>query len=274
MFGKNRPGKCATQIVFQNLYFLSGHVFHDFNFSDFWSDSPTGTPFEPATEVYIERSIRDSYAPDGEPPEPYFYSILPYTLSEPCCRAFIPRLPRPADYRAGLLPQQALSILVHPFGGEWHLDGDTDEIAAGLRDFLDQLPEPLVRQLSKFGWDEFYEDTWLYEPDEVLRRLPQHLPPDITTVLTRPPRKHGFDADMENHLKVASVVNAYGPDWKKNLPRICAELDNLSVPHPDHWGGWTNAVATGKQERMIKGIQYRLMMVKKKSGAIGNTPQR
>ncbi len=249
--------------MFHNLYFLSGRVFRDFNFSDFWADS-TGTPFESVTEVYIEHVIQESYASDSEPPEPYFDSILPFTLSALCCGAFIrsnPGLPiTNRDYYLSKLFQ----FLYIPLVESAHLTyGAADEIASQLSDFLDQLPEPMVLELSKFDWSGFYEDTWFYEPAAVVKRLPQHLPQDITMGASRP-RKRGFDPDMENHCKVSNVVKGY-PDWKKNLSHICAELDDSDVPYPEQWSGWRNAIATGKQERVIKAIQYRLMMVKKRS---------
>lgn len=252
--------------MFQNLYFLSDPAFRNFNFSDFWSESPARAPFESVPEEYIEARIRESYAPDSKPPEPYFYSILPFTLSERCCKAFLrsnPGLPiTERDYYLSKLFQFLYRPLIESAPIDW---SGTDEIAALLCAFLDQLPDRVVSELSKFDWQGFYQDTWLYEPLEVINRLPQHLPRDLSLTAGRAPRKHGFDPDMENHVKVAGVVTTHGPDWKQDLPQICAELDDLGVPHPEEWAGWSSALETGKQERVIKAIQYRLMMVKKKS---------
>jgi hypothetical protein len=167
------------------------------------------------------------------------------------------------DYYLSKLFQFLYRPLVERAHLEW---SKTDEIAAGLRNFLDQLPAPLVCELSRFDWPGFYEDTWLYEPREVLQRLPQHLPSDMSQDVSRTQRKHGFDADMENHLKVAAVAKEYGPEWKGNLPQICVKLDDLEVPHAEQWVGWRSALETGKQDLVIKAIQYRLRMVKTKSG--------
>ena len=250
--------------MFQNLNFISGRVFRDFNFATFWSDSPTGAPFESVSEEYIVNVIHQSYASERDPPEPYFYSILPFTLSAPCCGAFVrsnPGLPiTERDYYLSKLFQFLYIPLIESAPGTYWAH---DEIASQLSEFLDQLPEPMVLELSRFDWSGFYADTWFYEPAEVVQRLPQHLPQDI--IGASRPRKHGFDADMENHCKVSTVVRRY-PDWKKNLTQICAELDDLGVPYPDQWDGWGDAIATGKQERVIKAIEYRMMMVKKRSG--------
>jgi hypothetical protein len=254
--------------VFENLYFLSDTAFRNFNFSDFWADSATETPFEPVSEQYIEARIRDAYAPDGEPPEIYFYSILPFTLSELCCKAFLrsnPGLPiSERDYYLSKLFQFLYRPLVESVHLEWIEAG---EIAAGLRDFLDQLPELVISKLARFDWEGFYQDTWLYEPRDVLPRLPQHLPSDISQDVSQTPRKRGFDPDMENHLKVASIVAECESDWKGNLPQICVKLDDLEVPYPEQWAGWRRALETGKQDLVIKAIQYRLRMVKMKSRA-------
>jgi hypothetical protein len=148
---------------------------------------------------------------------------------------------------------------------------EAGDIAEGLRDFLDQLPELVISQLARFDWEGFYQDTWLYEPREVLQRLAQHLPSDNSQDVSRTPRKRGFDPDMENHLKVARTVAEWGPEWKRDLPQICVKLDDLGVPHSEQWAGWRSALEAGKKEGVVKAIEYRLRMVKAKSGT--STPK-
>lgn len=59
-----------------------------------------------------------------------------------------------------------------------------------------------------------------------------------------PRRRHGFQADMVRHQKIASVVDQYAPGWRTGstsyrheavLKRICRGLDEAEIDIPPSW---------------------------------------
>jgi hypothetical protein len=60
----------------------------------------------------------------------------------------------------------------------------------------------------------------------------------------KPPRTHGFPANMVHHDKIATVVNRHAPNWRVGsnayrnetlLEEICRDLDEAGVDIPKSW---------------------------------------
>jgi hypothetical protein len=155
--------------LFRNIYF-SSKSFRDHNWNDFFGD------LRQDEEPYIEAALRRSYADPREPgPEPYFYKILPVTLTAESCESFLrsSSLPIAArDYYLSKLFQFLHVPLVLKFG----LENDPTQVSKPLEEFLDGISPECTEKLAEFDWSEFYEDTLRYDLPEVLRRLPLHLP--------------------------------------------------------------------------------------------------
>src|SRR5713101_1649334 len=104
--------------MFRNLYFFSPN-FRNHNFSDFFDD------IREDSEVYLEAALKEGYADGGL--EPYFYSILPLTMSPESCASFIranPQLPiTERDYYLSKLFQFLYVPIKIRFSLE---DGETD----------------------------------------------------------------------------------------------------------------------------------------------------
>ena len=155
--------------MFRNIYF-SSKSFRNHNWNDFLGD------LRQDEEPYIEAALRRSYADPREPgPEPYFYKILPVTLTAESCESFLrsSSLPIAArDYYLSKLFQFLHVPLVLKFG----LENDPTQVSKPLEEFLDGISPECKEKLAEFDWSEFYEDTLRYDLPEVLRRLPLHLP--------------------------------------------------------------------------------------------------
>lgn len=151
--------------MFQNIYF-SCQSFRDYNWSNFFDD------LRQVGEAYIEAELRRSY--DSFGPEPYFYSILPVTLTPKSCESFLRSTNLPIAARDYYL-SKLFQFLHLPLELKFHLEYPT-EISKLLEEFLDGIPRESMERLSEFDWPQFYDDTRRYDLDEVLRRLPLHLP--------------------------------------------------------------------------------------------------
>jgi len=155
--------------LFHNIYF-SCKPFRDHNWNDFFGD------LRQDEEAYLEAALRRSYDhPEDPEPEPYFYRILPVTLASGSCESFLrlTSLPIAArDYYLSKLFQFLHVPLVLKFG----LENDPRQVSEPLEEFLDGIPADCTERLAEFDWSAFYEDTQRYDLDEVLRRLPGHLP--------------------------------------------------------------------------------------------------
>ena len=152
--------------MFHNIYF-SCKSFRNHNWSDFFGD------LRQEEEPYIEAHLRRSYADPG--PEPYFYSILPVTLTPGSCESFLRSTSLPIvarDYYLSKLFQFLHVPLVLKFG----LENDPRQVSEPLEEFLDSIPAEYTARLAEFDWPQFYDDTLCYDLPEVLRRLPLHLP--------------------------------------------------------------------------------------------------
>lgn len=151
--------------MFHNLYPFC-KPFRDHNWNDFFDD------LQQDKEDYIEQQLRDGYGGDG--PEPCFYYIFPLTLSPPACDSFLrsTNLPIVArDYYLSKLYQ----FLYVPLRIQFHLD-HRDSVPDKLKEFLDGIPAGYLERLAEFDWGGFYQDSFDYDLEEVLRRLPSHLP--------------------------------------------------------------------------------------------------
>jgi hypothetical protein len=160
-------GDVEGTALFHNIYF-SCKSFRNHNWSDFFGD------LRQDEEPYIEAELRRSYA-DSLGPEPYFYRILPVTLTPESYESFLrsTNLPIGArDYHLSKLFQ----FLYLPLILKFLLEGDATEVSKRLEEFLDGIPPECTERLAEFDWSEFYDETLHYELDDVLRRLPLHLP--------------------------------------------------------------------------------------------------
>ena len=181
--------------MFHNIYF-SCKSFRNHNWNDFFGD------LRQDDEPYIEAALRRSYANPHEPgPEPYFYSILPVTLTPESCESFLrsSSLPIAArDYYLSKLFQFLHVPLVLKFG----LENDPTQVSEPLEEFLDGIPAECTAKLAEFDWSAFYEDTLRDDLPEVLRRLPLHLP----VIKQEPPaekmtKERWFDEQWPRRLK-------------------------------------------------------------------------
>jgi hypothetical protein len=156
--------------LFRNIYF-SCKSFRDHNWNDFSGD------LRHDEELYIEAELRRSYcANPREPgPEPYFYKILPVTLTPDSCESFLRSTSLPIAARDYYL-SKLFQFLHVPLVMKFRLENDPSEVSKPLEEFLDGISPECTERLAEFDWSEFYEDTLRYDLREVLRRLPLHLP--------------------------------------------------------------------------------------------------
>jgi hypothetical protein len=153
--------------LFRNIYF-SCKSFRNHNWSDFFDD------LRQDEEEYIEAALRMGYAePPG--PEPYFYTILPLTLTPESCEGFLKSTSLPIAARDYYL-SKLFQFLYLPLMLKFPLEADATEVSKRLEEFLDGIPPECMERLAEFDWPQFYGDTLGYELDDVLRRLPLHLP--------------------------------------------------------------------------------------------------
>jgi hypothetical protein len=153
--------------LFRNIYF-SCKSFRNHNWSDFFGD------LRQDEEEYIEAALRRGYAePPG--PEPYFYTILPLTLTPESCEGFLKSTSLPIAARDYYL-SKLFQFLYLPLTLKFPLEADATEVSKRLEEFLDGIPPECMERLAEFDWPQFYGDTLGYELHDVLRRLPLHLP--------------------------------------------------------------------------------------------------
>ena len=153
--------------MFRNIYLFS-QAFRDHNWNDFFDD------LRQDKESYIEGELQRSYGDAGWP-EPYFDRTLPVTLTRESCESFLRSTSLPItarDYYLSKLFQFLYSALLANF----QLEHRETEVRERLEQFLDGIPQECTERLKEFDWTEFYADTLNYELDDVLRRLPLHLP--------------------------------------------------------------------------------------------------
>jgi hypothetical protein len=153
--------------LFQNIYFFS-ESFRDHNWSDFFRD------LRQDPELYIQAALRRGYA-DTAGPEPYFYSILPLTLTPASCASFLKSSTLPITARDYYL-SKLFQFLYLPLGLKFPLEGGSTAVVERLQEFLDGITPDRVERIAEFDWSQFYEDTLSYGLEDVLLRLPRHLP--------------------------------------------------------------------------------------------------
>ena len=118
---------------FNNL--TGSQAFLDSNFSNFFADDNPGLSMEEVGQAYISARLSE---PDS--PEPYFWSVLPTTLSEACCASFLrhhrlPALPR--DYYLSKLYQ----FVFEAFRCVYRLEDPATEVARTVHQLLGQIPD-------------------------------------------------------------------------------------------------------------------------------------
>jgi hypothetical protein len=153
--------------LFRNIYF-SSESFRDHNWSDFFPD------LRQDQELYIEAALRRGYA-DTAGPEPYFYSILPLTLTPESCASFLKSSTLPIAARDYYL-SKLFQFLYLPLGLKFRLEGHSTAVVKRLEEFLDGITPDRLDRIAEFDWSQFYGDTLRYRLEDVLRRLPLHLP--------------------------------------------------------------------------------------------------
>lgn len=152
---------------FHNIYF-SCKPFRDHNWNDFFGG------LHQDQEPYIEAELRRSYA-DPIGPEPYFDRILPITLTPESYESFLRCTSLPIGERDYYL-SKLFQFLYLPLVLKFRLESDPNGVIERLEEFLNDIPPEGTVQLAEFDWSQFYEDTRRYELEDVLRRLPLHLP--------------------------------------------------------------------------------------------------
>jgi hypothetical protein len=77
-------------------------------------------------------------------------------------------------------------------------------------------------------------------------------------------RGPGRRADAEGNRRIASIIQQFGPDWRKHLPKVCETLDKKKVPltRSKKWktkgcSDWTDVLADDP-EGLVKALQHRL----------------
>jgi hypothetical protein len=156
---------CRGRTLFRNLYYFCP-PFRDHNWSDFFDD------LRQDKESYIEGQLRE--ASHGYGPEPYFYSIFPVTLRPESCESFLKSTDLPITARDYYL-SKLFQFLYVPLEVNFPLE-DRDDIRKSLEEFLDGIPVEYAERLAEFDWSEFYNDSRTRDLEDVLRRLPLHLP--------------------------------------------------------------------------------------------------
>jgi len=100
-------------------------------------------------------------------------------------------------------------------------------------------------------------------------------------------RRHGFEAEMDRHNSIASIVGRHDSYWENgstrwrndsNLKSICTDLDQSEIDIPKNWKtaktpsltglrlkGWGDALELGCKKLITDQIRYSLEMVRKKT---------
>ena len=271
-------------MAFHNLYFSA--EFREHNFCDFFAD---GNPFgriDPVPHSYIEGHLRLSFLPRPEGGlEPYFWQILPFTLSEKACRSYLRTQSLPADerdYYLSKLFQFIYTVLstryFAPDEDDWRSLGSLGQEVVEL---LGEIPVELLPPDDRIDWVDFwwdcYDDARELPLPEVLSRLSERLRLTIQSATEGIPggRRHGPAPDLTSQRDVAAVVSMISGslrgDWKgrDGLLAICKELDRRQVPISRAWSkwskkptSWVSALAAHK-ERVVKALEYRLEQAEK-----------
>jgi hypothetical protein len=119
--------------LFTNLTY--SQAFLDFNFCDFFAEDAPGGQIGEVGEAYLSSQLK---GPDS--PEPYFWRILPTTLSPACCDTFLRhnRLPAmPRDYYLSKLHQ----FIYEAFRCVYSLVEPESEIRRSVHNLLDRIPD-------------------------------------------------------------------------------------------------------------------------------------
>ncbi len=185
--------------MFRNIYFFC-KPFRNHNWNDFFGD------LRQDEEAYIEAELRRSYTTQWAP-EPYFYRILPVTLTPESCESFLKSTSLPIAARDYYL-SKLFQFLHLPLVLRFPLENDRTEVSEPLEEFLDGLPPECTERLAEFDWPQFYDDTLRYDLHEVLRRLPLHLPvPKGEPPSEKMTKKRWVDEKWPSRLKQVRGTN-------------------------------------------------------------------
>jgi hypothetical protein len=211
-------GGVEGRALFRNIYF-SCKPFRDHNWNDFSGD------LRQDQEPYIEIEFRRCYAgPSG--PEPYFYKILPVTLTPESFESFLRSANLPIAARDYYL-SKLFQFLYVPLVLKFRLEDNPTEVRQRLEEFLDGIPPEYTERLGEFDWSEFYDDTLCYDLHEVLRRLPLHLPvPKREPSAERMTQKRWVDEEWPSRLR-----QVRGTDPQK----VAAQRCGVSVETYKKW---------------------------------------
>jgi hypothetical protein len=154
--------------LFHNIYYFC-KSFRNHNWNDFFGD------LRQNQESYIEAALRRSYAKPHPGPEPSFYRILPVTLTPQSCESFLRSTSLPIAARDYYL-SKLFQFLYLPLEMKFPLEADASAVVERLVEFLDGITPDRVDRIAEFDWSQFYEDTLSYGLEDVLLRLPLHLP--------------------------------------------------------------------------------------------------
>jgi hypothetical protein len=206
--------------LFHNIYY-SCKSFRNHNWNDFFGD------LRQDQELYIEAELRRSYAKPHPPgPEPYFYRILPVTLTPGSCESFLRSTSLPIAARDYYL-SKLFQFLHLPLVLKFLLEDDPTEVSERLEEFLDGIPPECTERLAEFDWSQFYDDTLRYDLDDVLRRLPLHLPvPKREPSAEKMTKKRWVDEKWPSRLRLVR-----GTDPQK----VAAQRCGVSVEAYKKW---------------------------------------
>jgi len=160
-------GDIEERTLFRNIYF-SCESFRNHNWNDFFGDLCQDE------ESYIEGQLLRIYD-DALWPEPYFDRILPVTLTPESCESFLKSTSLPITARDFYL-SKLFQFLYVALVANFELKPGETEVRERLEKFLDGIPIACTKGLAAFDWHEFYYDALNCKLDDVLRRLPLHLP--------------------------------------------------------------------------------------------------
>ena len=119
-------GDVEGRTLFRNIYFFC-KPFRNHNWNDFFGD------LRQDEELYIEAELRRSYAtPSG--PEPYFYRILPVTLTPESCDSFLRSTSLPITARDYYL-SKLFQFLYLPLVQKFLLEDHPTEVSERLAEF-------------------------------------------------------------------------------------------------------------------------------------------